>query len=243
MSQTIDPEEIERFDKVAAEWWDEDGAYMALHALNPARIGYLRDQICFHFSRDSQSKLPLKGLRILDIGCGGGLVCEPLARLGAEVTGLDASAKNIEAAKAHSQEIGLNIKYIADEAANLIGDTEPYDVVTALEVVEHVSDVSAFLKDCRALTKDDGGLGFSTINKTLASLAVAKIGAEYIARLVPRGTHDWRKFLKPNQLSEALEDAGFKQWDVAGIELDVLQRRWRTSDRPWINYIGWANAV
>lgn len=242
MSETIDPDEIARFNKVADSWWDMSGPYKALHALNPTRIGYLRDQMCFHYGRDTNAASPLKGLRILDIGCGGGLVCEPMARLGAQVIGVDASEQNVGVAKAHAGSVGLDIDYRAGEAAGLIGREEPFDVVLALEVVEHVSNVSAFLGDCRALVKDGGGFGYSTLNKTLASLAVAKIGAEYVARLVPKGTHEWSKFIKPSTMAEHLKAATFEPWDSVGLVPDVFERAWRTAPIKAVNYIGWARA-
>lgn len=242
MSQTIDPEEIARFDKVAETWWDMDGPYKALHGLNPARIGYLRDQICFHYGRDSRAVRPLKDLRILDIGCGGGLACEPLSRLGADVTGVDASEHNIAIARTHAQAAQLDITYHAGDAAQLIETTDPFDVVLALEVVEHVADVGAFLADCRALVKMDGGFGYSTLNKTIASLAIAKIGAEYIARLVPKGTHEWAKFIKPSAMETFLKESGFEPWDSVGLVPDVRQRSWKTAPIKAVNYIGWARA-
>lgn len=240
MDKTIDPDEIARFEKVAAHWWDLSGPYKALHALNPARIAYLRDQICYHFGRPVEGKAPLEGLRILDIGCGGGLVCEPLTRLGADVTGVDASADNIAVAQTHADAMGLLIDYRACAAGDLIGEIEEFDVVLALEVVEHVADISAFLTDCKSLTKDGGGFGFSTLNKTIASLLVAKIGAEYIANVVPKGTHEWGKFFKPETLKAALEVAGFTPWDISGLAPNPVQRRWATSKMTAINYIGWA---
>ncbi|MEO0412699.1 MAG: bifunctional 2-polyprenyl-6-hydroxyphenol methylase/3-demethylubiquinol 3-O-methyltransferase UbiG [Pseudomonadota bacterium] len=243
MSQTIDPDEIARFNKVAETWWDLDGPYKALHALNPARIGYLRDQICFHYGRDSRAQRPLEGLRVLDIGCGGGLACEPLSRLGAVVTGVDASDQNIAIARTHAQSAQLDITYHAGEAAEFIGNADPFDVVLALEVVEHVADVSAFLSDCRALLKDDGGFGYSTLNKTVASLAVAKIGAEYIARLVPKGTHDWAKFIKPGAMEAFLKEADLEPWDSVGLVPDIRNRSWTTAPIKAINYIGWARAT
>lgn len=242
MDKTIDPGEIERFEKVAAHWWDLSGPYKALHALNPARIGYLRDQICYHFARPTDVPKPLEGLRILDIGCGGGLVCEPMARLGATVMGVDASAENIAVAALHAKDMLLDIDYRACAAADLIGSEEPFDAVLALEVVEHVADIDAFLSDCRALTSDAGGLGFSTLNKTLASLFIAKIGAEYVANVVPKGTHDWRKFFKPKTLKNALKQASYAPWDIKGLTPNPMTRRWGTSDIKAVNYIGWAQA-
>lgn len=243
MDRTIDPEEIERFDKVAAHWWDLSGPYRALHSLNPARIAYLRDQICFQFGRTAEGRAPLRGLRILDIGCGGGLVCEPLARLGADMTGVDASQSNIESASIHAKGMGLDITYKACAANDLIETEPPFDVVLAMEVVEHVADIDAFLSDCRALTAQGGGFGFSTLNQTLASLLVAKIGAEYVANVVPKGTHDWRKFFKPRTLEKALEKAGFTPWDMKGLTPNLLARRWTTSQMKAINYIGWAQTA
>lgn len=243
MDKTIDPDEIARFEKVAAHWWDLSGPYKALHGLNPARIAYLRDQICFHFGRTSDGRAPLKGVRILDIGCGGGLVCEPLTRLGAQVTGVDASSENIAIARTHADAVGLDINYEACAAADLIGAQPPFDVVLALEVVEHVADIQAFLADCRALTSDAGGFGFSTINKTLAALLVAKIGAEYVANVVPKGTHDWAKFFKPSTLEDALKTASFSPWDIQGLTPNMKTRSWTTSPIKAINYIGWAHAA
>jgi 2-polyprenyl-6-hydroxyphenyl methylase / 3-demethylubiquinone-9 3-methyltransferase len=225
-NNTIDAEEIAKFSALADRWWDEKGAFRPLHEITPLRIGYIRDHACEHFLRDPASPASLKGLNILDIGCGGGLASEPLCRLGANVTGVDASEKNIAVATLHAQEQGLDIRYHAASAEHLVTAGQQYDVVLALEIIEHVSDVPAFLEALSALTRPGGMLFITTLNRTFKSLMMAKIGAEYVLRWLPVGTHDWNRFLRPSEISLPLQHRGFKQLNLCGMVYHPLQRQW-----------------
>jgi 2-polyprenyl-6-hydroxyphenyl methylase / 3-demethylubiquinone-9 3-methyltransferase len=237
---TVDADEVARFNALAAEWWDPNGPMRPLHAMTPARMQFLRDALCAHFGRDSHDRSPLKGLEILDIGCGAGLASEPLARLGARVTGLDAAADAIAAARVHASLAGLSIDYRVGGPEALASDDQRYDCVIALEVLEHVSDVPTFLEQCRHRLKPNGLLAFSTLNRSAAAFLSAIVGAEYLLRLLPRGTHDWRKFLRPKDLQEALEAAGFVLGDIKGLGPDPLRGGWQLTQRTPVNYIGWA---
>ena len=224
-SGTVNVAEIAQFDRLGQEWWDENGPMRPLHRLNPVRMTYIRDQICAHFDRQPQAKA-LAGLRIADIGCGGGLVTEPLCRLGASVTGIDAGVENIKIAKAHAQAQaqGLNIDYRADSVERIAAKGEKFDVVTALEIIEHVDDVPLFVRSCCNIVAPNGLLIFSTLNRTAKSYALGIIAAEYLLRWVPRGTHDWKKFLKPSEISRHLQHADFKVGDVTGLVYRPLSR-------------------
>lgn len=235
---TVDPAEVEKFSAIAAEWWDPFGKFKPLHKFNPVRLAFIRDAICLHFGRDARSRSPLAGLRLLDIGCGGGLVAEPMRRLGADVTAIDASDRNIKTAMTHAAEAGLVIDYRATTVEDLITAGEaPFDVVLNLEVVEHVADVDHFLTSCADLVKPGGLMAMATINRTVKALATAKIGAEYILRWLPAGTHDPRKFVKPGEARRALEGAGMDLITLAGVSYNPLTDSWRISEDTDVNYM------
>ena len=222
-SGTVNAAEIAQFDRLGQDWWDENGPMRPLHRLNPVRMTYIRDRICDHFDRQPQAKA-LAGLRIADIGCGGGLVTEPLCRLGASVTGIDAGIENIKIAKAHAAAQGLDIDYRADSVENIAAKGAKFDVVTALEIIEHVDDVPLFIRSCCEIVAPNGLLIFSTLNRTAKSYALGIIAAEYLLRWVPRGTHDWKKFLKPSEISRHLQESDFKVADVTGLVYRPLSR-------------------
>ena len=234
---TVDPGEIARFSAMAAEWWDPDGKFRPLHRFNPVRLGYLRDQLCRHFDRDPKQMRPLEGLTILDVGCGGGLISEPLARMGATVTGIDASDRNIGTAEAHAAESGLSIEYQAIPVEELADKGRAFDAVIALEIVEHVADLSLFAKYCAALTRPGGLLVFATLNRTPKSWLFAIVGAECVLRWLPRGTHSWDKFVRPSELAGALEEGGAAVQDIAGVTYDPLQDEWQLSRDVAVNYL------
>ena len=219
---SIDSAEIARFSRHAEDWWNPQGALRPLHKLNPARLEYVRDQVCGHFSRKTGVRDALKGLSVLDIGCGGGLLCEPMARLGAAVTGLDASAEAIEAARIHAEKAELAITYASGSVEDFAqtpnrNDVIRYDVITALEILEHVADIDVFLKGAARLLKPNGILLLSTVNRTAKSYLLGIVAAEYILRWVPRGTHDWRKFIRPSELAIYLQKAGLDVADITGM--------------------------
>jgi 2-polyprenyl-6-hydroxyphenyl methylase/3-demethylubiquinone-9 3-methyltransferase len=234
---SVDPEEIARFEAMAAEWWDPAGKFKPLHKFNPVRIAYIRDAVCAHFGRDPEDVAPFKGLTLLDIGCGGGLIAEPMTRLGAAVTAIDAADKNIGTAKAHAMQMGLDIDYRFTTAEALRDAGAQYDVVLNLEVVEHVADVEGFLGASIGLLKPGGITIVATLNRTLKALALAKIGAEYVLRWLPAGTHDWRKFLKPSELTGALRHAGARVTDSVGMSYNPLTDRWTQSRDTDVNYM------
>jgi 2-polyprenyl-6-hydroxyphenyl methylase/3-demethylubiquinone-9 3-methyltransferase len=227
---TVNAAEVEQFDSLATQWWDESGPLKPLHRLNPVRLGYLKNQICGHFKRDREGFSPLKGLSLVDVGCGGGLVTEPLCRLGANVTGIDAAAKNIKVAKKHAQEHGLDIQYQATSVEKLAASGKKFDVVTALEIVEHVDDPALFIASCAKLVKKNGLIIFSTLNRTPKSYLLGIIAAEHILRWVPKGTHDWKKFLKPSEIARPLTKEGFEVTDITGLVFDPLARGFRLSE-------------
>lgn len=227
---TVNAAEVQQFDSLAAQWWDESGPLKPLHRLNPVRLGYLKSQICAHFKRDSEGFSPFKGLSLLDVGCGGGLVTEPLCRLGANVTGIDAAAKNIKVAKTHAQQHGLSISYEATSVEKLAATGKKFDVVTALEIVEHVDDPALFIASCARLVKKNGLIIFSTLNRTPKSYLLGIIAAEYILRWVPAGTHNWKKFLKPSEIARPLGEHGFEVTDITGLIFAPLAREFRLSE-------------
>ena len=241
-SASLDPAEVAKFSAIAAEWWDPTGKVAPLHKFNPGRLGFIRAEAGAHFGRDARSLRPFEGLSLLDIGCGGGLLSEPMARLGFAVTGADASEKNIGTAKAHADQSGLldgerAITYRAATAEALVEEGQSFDVVLNMEVVEHVADVSAYLQACARLVKP-GGLTFvATMNKTLKSLALAKIGAEYVLGWLPRGTHDWNRFIPPTELKASLEQAGLSVLKTQGVSFDPLNWDWRLSNDVDVNYM------
>lgn len=236
-SRTVDPSEVERFSAMAAQWWDPNGKFRPLHRFNPARLAYLKREIASHFHRDGKAADAFAGLRLVDIGCGGGLISEPMARLGAAVTGIDPSPVNIEVAKAHAGERGLAIDYRATTAEALHEAGERFDVVLALEVVEHVSDVAAFLTLVADLVRPGGLVVVATLNRTLRAYGLAVLGAEYVLRWLPPGTHDWRKFVKPEEVEAPLQDGGLTLLDRRGLVFNPLLDRWSESADVSVNYM------
>jgi len=234
---SVDPREVERFARMAAKWWDPRGPMAPLHKLNPLRVGYIRDRAAERFGRDVKLMGCLKGLRILDIGCGAGILSEPLARLGAELVGIDPAAENIEVARLHASESGVAVDYRATTAETLAEAGERFDVVLAMEVVEHVVDVPAFVATCAGMVKPGGLLVTATLNRTLKSFALAIVGAEYILRWLPRGTHQWDKFVKPDELEAAIEDAGLNVIGERGVIYNPLADRWQLSSDMDVNYM------
>ena len=238
MAQTsVDPREVERFARMAANWWDPRGPMAPLHKLNPVRVGYIRDQACARFGREAKHLGCLNGLRILDIGCGAGILSEPLARLGADMIGIDPAAENIEVARLHAAESGVAVDYRATTAETLAEAGERFDVVLAMEVVEHVVDVSAFVATCASMVKPGGLLVMATLNRTMKSFALAIVGAEYILRWLPRGTHQWDKFVRPQELEAAIEDAGLDVIGERGVIYNPLADRWQLSSDMDVNYM------
>jgi len=234
---SVDAAEVERFSRHAADWWDTRGPMAALHKFNPVRLAYIRDQAAGHFDRDPKKLDCLKGLRMLDIGCGGGILSEPLARLGAQMVGADPAEENIAAARAHAEETGVAIDYRATTAEELAAAKERFDVVLAMEVVEHVADVSAFIVTCAAMVKPGGLMIAATLNRTLKSFALAIVGAEYVLRWVPRGTHQWDKFVTPVELETAIEDSGLRVTGERGVTYNPFADRWQLSSDMDVNYM------
>ncbi len=234
---TIDAAEVERFSRLAAEWWNPHGKFRPLHKFNPVRLEWIRNEIVRHFDRDALAPDPLSGLRILDIGCGGGLVCEPLSRLGANITGADASATNIEVARLHAAECGLAIDYRATTAEALAEAGETYDVVLALEIVEHVADVPFFLTTCAGMVRPGGVMVVATINRTMKALALAIVGAEYVLRWLPRGTHSYEKLVRPEEIDLPLKAAGLIPAARTGVAYSPLADTWRATSDMDVNYM------
>ncbi len=235
-SSTINKQEIEKFSKIAAEWWNPEGKYRPLHKFNPTRIQYIKDNIIEHFKINSKNK-PLKNLDILDIGCGGGLLSEPLCILGANVTGIDASQKNINVAKHHSKKNKLKINYICSSPENL-NLKKKFDIVLNLEVVEHVDDINFFIKKSSEFLKKNGLMFIATLNKTLKSYIFAIIGAEYILKWLPIGTHDWEKFVQPSKLLKIVENNSLKLRKIDGMNFNPIFDEWKISNDKSVNYIG-----
>jgi 2-polyprenyl-6-hydroxyphenyl methylase / 3-demethylubiquinone-9 3-methyltransferase len=235
---TVDAAEVAKFEAMAAEWWNPEGKFKPLHMLNPCRLDYIVDQIAAEFDRDPEADRPFAGLRILDIGCGGGLLAEPMARLGAEVVGADAAERNIPVARIHAEQSGLGIDYRHTTAEALAEAGERFDVVLNMEVVEHVADPFAYLAACRTLLKPGGLMICSTINRNARSFAMAIVGAEYVMRWLPKGTHDWSKFIIPDELFDLLRRAGLEPVDRKGFVFNPLSWRWGLSDRDLsVNYV------
>ncbi|GHA48046.1 ubiquinone biosynthesis O-methyltransferase [Amylibacter ulvae] len=238
VNTTIDPDEVAKFEAMAAEWWDTEGKFKPLHMLNPTRLDYIVDQICAEFNRDPTQPKPFDGLRLLDIGCGGGLLSEPMARLGATVVGADAAAGNIPVAQIHARQSGLEIDYRNCTAESLAADGEQFDIVLNMEVVEHVSDPLAYLTACQELLKPDGLMICSTINRNPKSFLMTIVGAEYIMRWLPKGTHEYDKFITPDELVSLIEDAGLQNVDRKGFVFNPLTWGWSISDRDLsVNYV------
>ena len=234
---TVDADEIARFSALADQWWDPDGDFRPLHKLNPVRLQFIRDRLAAHLGRDPLAPSPLSGLEILDVGCGGGLICEPLARLGATVTGIDASDRNIAIARNHAERGGLDIDYRHAAAEDLLGEDRRFDAVLSLEVVEHVADVGVFVAACCGLVRPGGLAIVATLNRTAKSFAFAIVGAEYVLRWLPRGTHDWRKFVRPSELARHIRDAGASVGEVTGVGYDVVTDTWRLVRDVSVNYM------
>ncbi|SNY92406.1 3-demethylubiquinone-9 3-methyltransferase [Cohaesibacter sp. ES.047] len=234
---TIDEAEVARFSAMAAEWWSPTGKFRPLHKFNPTRVAYIREKLVETFGLDAKSMRPLEGLRILDIGCGGGLLCEPLHRMGADVVGVDASETNIAIASTHAAETGLEIDYRADTAEALAEAGETFDVVLAMEVVEHVADIELFLQSSASMVKPGGLMVVATLNRTLKSHALAIIGAEYILRWLPVGTHSWDKFVTPDELERAMAPSGLDLVERVGVTYNPLTGKWSRSKDLDVNYM------
>ena len=235
---TIDPAEIAKFEAMAAEWWDPNGKFRPLHMMNPVRLDYITRQIAAEFGRDLTDERPFEGLRLLDIGCGGGLLSEPMARLGADVVGADAAERNIPVARVHAEQSGLTIDYRHTSAEALAAEGEQFDVVLNMEVVEHVADPQAYLTACHDLLKSGGLMLCSTINRNPKSFAMAIVGAEYIMRWLPKGTHEWSKFITPDELFKMIEIAGLRPVDRKGYVFNPISWGWSISDCDLsVNYV------
>ncbi len=235
---TVDPAEVAKFEAMAAEWWDLEGKFKPLHMMNPVRLGYITEQIAAEFGRDLDSDRPFDGLRILDIGCGGGLLCEPMARLGATIVGVDAAERNISVAQAHARQSGLDIDYRFTTAEAMAAAGEQFDVVLNMEVVEHVADPLAYLTACQQLLKPGGLHICSTINRNPKSYAMAIVGAEVIMRWLPKGTHEWSKFITPDELFDLIARAGLDPVDRKGFVFNPILWTWSVSDRDLsVNYV------
>ncbi|MCB9957054.1 MAG: bifunctional 2-polyprenyl-6-hydroxyphenol methylase/3-demethylubiquinol 3-O-methyltransferase UbiG [Rhodospirillaceae bacterium] len=237
-SATLDRSEIDHFDRLGGEWWNAGGEFELLHRMNPVRIGFLCDQARLRFGGDAASVHPFAGRTALDVGCGGGILAEPLARLGAQTTGIDASGEAIAAATEHAAAAGLDIAYRQETAEGLAATGAQFDIVTAMEIVEHVADMPAFLAALATLVKPGGLLAMSTLNRTARSFALAIVGAEYVMGWVARGTHDWRKFVRPSELAAGLRRQGLEVTAMAGMKLDPLRRQWSLAPHDLsINYL------
>ncbi len=234
---SVDADEIARFAAVADQWWDPKGKFAPLHKFNPVRLGFIREEALRHFGRDHDAARPFEGLRLLDIGCGGGLLSEPMSRLGFQVVGVDASAKNIGVASMHAERLGLSIDYRCATAESLLAAGERFDVVLNMEVIEHVADPKAYLIDCARLLKPEGLMILATLNRTIKALAFAKVGAEYVLGWLPRGAHDWSKFLKPEEIRAFLAGEPFIVDGPFGVAYNPLADRWSQSSDVSINYM------
>jgi 2-polyprenyl-6-hydroxyphenyl methylase/3-demethylubiquinone-9 3-methyltransferase len=235
---SIDAGEVAKFAAMAEAWWDPDGEFRPLHRFNPVRLGFIRDRLCAHFGRDPLSDRPLAGLKVLDVGCGGGLLSEPLTRLGAEVTGLDAAEENIKVAALHAEESGLKIDYRHGSVEALAESAARFDAVLNMEVVEHVAEVDSFLAASAALVRPGGVMVLATLNRTPKAFLLAIVGAEYLLRWLPRGTHDWRRFLKPSELARSLRRAGLEITELTGVAYNPLTDGWRLAPRDLdVNYM------
>tara|TARA_E500000178_G_C16995733_1_gene743092 strand:- start:1009 stop:1734 length:726 start_codon:yes stop_codon:yes gene_type:complete len=233
---TINKQEIQKFSNLANEWWDVNGKFKPLHMFNPIRLEYISEKIKTHFNINKKSNFYLKGLSILDIGCGGGLISEPMARLGGDVTGIDASEKNIKIAQLHSKKNNLKIRYL-NKSPEQLNEFEKFDVILNLEIVEHVEDVNLYIKSCFKLLKKNGIMFTATLNRSFMSYIKAIIGAEYVLRWLPIGTHDWNKFIKPEELEDNLRRNNFETIDLKGLEFNPFLKKWKKSNDLSVNYI------
>lgn len=239
---TIDPAEISRFEAMAAEWWDPAGKFKPLHRFNPVRLKVMRDWLAAHFGRDPRSLSPFSGLSLVDIGCGGGLIAEPMARLGAQVTGIDAAEKNAKVAATHAHQAGLAIDYRHAAAEDLAAAGETFDIVLALEVIEHVADVHAFLAAAAKLLKPGGAMIVATLNRTPQAYALAILGAEYILRWLPVGTHQWSKFVRPSEIAAGLRPHGLAIKDLTGLSYNPFNDTWSAGRDLGVNYMALVTA-
>lgn len=238
---SVDAREMAKFARIAETWWDPEGEFRPLHKLNPVRLGFVREHLLAHFGGDPESVRPFAGLRIVDVGCGGGLMTEPLARLGAEVVGLDASRESVEVARLHAAESGLAIDYRHATAESLAAAGERFDAVLALEIVEHVAEPAAFMGACAALARPGGALALSTLNRTPKGFLLGVVAAEYLLRWLPRGTHDWRRFVKPSELAAMLRPAGVRLTDIEGLVYDPMRDEFRRDPHDLdVNYLAFA---
>ncbi len=236
-ASTINEAEVAKFSALAEQWWDPAGQFKPLHKFNPVRLAYIREQILAHFKLDGTRRYPFKGIKILDVGCGGGLLCEPMARLGAKVTGIDASERNIAIAKIHAEQSELDIEYIATTSEDMAARAQEYDVVLNMEVVEHVDDVPLFLKSCSDLVKPNGLMFIATINRTAKAYFLAIVGAEYVLKWLPRGTHDFSKFLTPEEITSIIKRHGMSIRHKTGVSFNPLHDQWRKSRDMAVNYM------
>ena len=236
-TSTANKDEVAQFTRLAEKWWDPGGEFRALHQLNPVRLSYIKDKVCTQFGRDPNSTRPLEGLNLIDVGCGGGLLTEPMCRLGATVTGIDAGAETIQAARHHANQFGLDIDYRLILPEDITRENRVFDIVLNMEVIEHVSEPHIFLEKTTRLVKPGGAMILSTLNRTIKSLALAKITAEYVLRWVPIGTHDWLKFMKPSEIANELLSHGMKIRDIKGFSYDPLGRAWRESKDLKVNFV------
>lgn len=237
-SVSVDPREMESFSRMAHDWWNPEGMFRPLHVMNGARIDMIKNAVCDHFGRDPDADRPLEGLRLLDIGCGGGLLCEPMVRLGATVTGVDALERNVKTAKTHAEQMGVQVDYRHGTIEQMVAAGEPqFDVVLNMEVIEHVAIPRDFIADCAAMVLPGGIMTCSTINRTLKAFAFAIVGAEYILRWLPRGTHQYEKLVRPRELQNYLNAAGLSVEQVIGMSLNPITETWRIGDDLSINYV------
>ncbi len=234
---SVDREEVAKFSAMAAEWWDPAGKFRPLHKFNPVRLAFIRDTLCKHFGRGERELRPFENLRILDIGCGGGLLCEPMARLGAEIIGADASEKNIQVAAVHAAEMGLSIDYRATTAEDLAESGETFDVILNMEVIEHVADVEAFMATCASMVRPGGLMIVATLNRTLKAFALAIVGAEYVMGWLPKGTHQWEKFVTPEEVRLAMKGSGLEVTEEIGVVFNPITDTWSLSSDTGVNYM------
>ncbi len=243
LSASLDSTDVEKFSELAEEWWNPDGPFKPLHVINPMRLKFIRECCSDHFSLKSTARTPFNSLTILDIGCGGGLLTEPLSRLGGEVTGLDASEESIRVARSHALSLSLSSNYVQGTAEELAEKGREFDLIVNMEVIEHVADLDSFFKACRSLLDKGGLMLFSTINRTAESYLKAIVAGEYILRWLPRGTHDWRKFKKPSEVKRSLEKAGFELTSLQGFGLAMPSGRWQLNHNLNVNYFGIARPI
>ena len=236
--RSVDVAEVERFSRLADDWWNPRGKFAPLHRFNPVRLGFIRDRALGRFGRDASARRPFEGLRLLDIGCGGGLLCEPMTRLGFQVTGVDASERNIGAAKAHAAAQDLPVDYLCSTVETLAEEgSEPFDLILNMEVIEHVSDPAQFLRDCSGLIAPGGMMIVATLNRTAKALALAVVGAEHVLRWLPVGTHDWKKFIKPEEMRGWLDGEALQVEGPFGVSFSPLTGRWTQSGDTDVNYM------